>query len=74
MQTVLSIKLGTLLGVVKNKGKLKNIIVHAHATKAHRGCRGIGPCILNFNTGQMWSGKLQATTALNLVSNDYKDG
>lgn len=45
-----------------------------YATKAPRGCRGIRPCILNFNTGQMWSGKLQSTTALTLVSNDYKDG
>jgi len=34
------------------------------------GSKCIGPRILNFSTGQMWSGKLQSTTALTLVSSD----
>lgn len=54
----------------KNKGKCTYIIVHIHAMKAHRGSTDIGPRILNFSTGQIWSGKLQSTTALPLVSND----
>jgi len=56
----------------KNKGKCTYIIVHVQAMKAHRGSTDIGPRILNFSTGQMWSGnrKLQSTTALPLVSND----